>query len=72
MTKRLLICLLLAAFVVGALQSVPTTIRAAARTVDGDPSDWTGTPAAQPHHDASSDTEWIYTGVAAIGARIAA
>lgn len=64
MTKRLLICLLLAALAVGALQSAPTTIRAAARTVDGDPSDWTGTPAAQPHYDASGDTEWIYTGVA--------
>jgi glycosidase len=64
MIKRILICLLLAAFVVGALQSAPTTTRAAARTVDGDPSDWTGTPSALPHHDATGDTEWIYTGVA--------
>ncbi|MFQ3534278.1 MAG: alpha-amylase family glycosyl hydrolase [Aggregatilineales bacterium] len=64
MSKRILIGLVLAALVVGALQSTPITLFAAARTVDGDPSDWTGTPSALPHHDASSDTEWIYTGVA--------
>jgi glycosidase len=64
MLKRLFMFLILAVLVLSALQGAPITTRAAARTVDGDPSDWTGTPSALPHHDASSDTEWIYTGVA--------
>jgi glycosidase len=38
--------------------------QAGPRTVDGDPSDWTGTPSATPHTDASSGDEWIYTGAA--------
>ncbi len=37
-------------------------VNAAARTVDGNPADWTGTPSATPHTDAESATEWIYTG----------
>ncbi len=40
------------------------SVGAASRTVDGDPSDWTGTPSATAHTDAESDGEWIYTGAA--------
>ena len=36
---------------------------AAARTVDGNPTDWTGTPSPTPHTDAESGDEWLYTGV---------
>jgi len=38
--------------------------RAGGRTVDGNPSDWTGTAPSVAHTDAESNGEWIYKGAA--------
>ncbi len=39
-------------------------VRASSRTVDGDPSDWTGIAPSIAHTDAESNGEWIYKGAA--------
>jgi glycosidase len=56
---------LLASFIVILLLSVNAKPGyTASRTIDGNPSDWTGTPSATVHTDAESGGEWIYTGAA--------
>lgn len=44
--------------------SLPSLSAAKVINVDGDPSDWTGTPSATVHEAVISDEEWIYTGAA--------
>src|SRR5690606_1099603 len=42
----------------------PALAAAGTRVIDGDPSDWTGTPPGQVHEATISGDEWIYRGEA--------
>ena len=58
MKLRPTICLLVASVAVGSVLPAKTIV------IDGDPSDWTGTPPAAIHDIAISSEEWIYKGEA--------
>lgn len=63
---RSLLVVLCCLLVVSGLTLATPVARGAGRTVNGDPSDWTGVASTTIHTDAEDDSadEWIYTGAA--------